>query len=387
MAITSIVRDLLSNYIVRVTAANTLAEVATAGYVTAQIPTTTALNHGLWEWQVGDLVDIAASDGNQMFEFSGSDFTSFITLPGGNGAVTLPVVDGDFTVFDGTLGALKDSGFLPSNAAKTRVVMAGSATVANHIALFQDTTGTIDDTAATALNNGPIQAGLSGTSGYLASYPAAVTSGSLRLVGVANGGDFTVAISNASHGQATTYSIADVGAATGQLLNKTAAFVSGNLIAASGTAGITVDAGAPSSGLFQVASVAITAAQWNGMYAAPKLLVAAPGANNIIVIDRAVLIMTFVSAAYAAGGVVGLQYDNTVHGAGVAASNTEAAADFAAGASTVFQFNGVAGNTVAIAPFTTSVNKGLYISNLTGAFTTGDSTFVMKVYYRIIAVV
>jgi hypothetical protein len=134
-------------------------------------------------------------------------------------------------------------------------------------------------------------------------------------------------------------------------------------------------------------TVAITAAQFNGMYAAPKLLVAAPGANKLIVLKRAVLAMTFVSAAYAAGGVVGFQYDSTVHGAGVAASNTEAAADFFAAASTSFAFNGESGNTVAIAPFSTTVNKGLYLSNLTQAFTTGDGTWVAHIWYSIIPTV
>ncbi len=134
-------------------------------------------------------------------------------------------------------------------------------------------------------------------------------------------------------------------------------------------------------------TVAISAAEFNGMYAAPKLLVAAPGANKLIVLKRAVLAMTFVAAAYAAGGVVGVQYDSTVHGAGVAASNTEAAADFFAAASTSFAFNGEAGNTVAIAPFSTTVNKGLYLSNLTQAFTTGDGTWVCHLWYSIIPTV
>ncbi len=134
-------------------------------------------------------------------------------------------------------------------------------------------------------------------------------------------------------------------------------------------------------------TVAITAAQFNGMYAAPKLILAAGGANTLIVVHRAILAMTFVSAAYAAGGVVGFQYDSTVHGAGVAATNTEAAADFFAAASSAFQFEGVSGNTVAISPFTTSVNKGLYLSNLTQAFTTGDGTFVCHLWYSIIPTV
>lgn len=134
-------------------------------------------------------------------------------------------------------------------------------------------------------------------------------------------------------------------------------------------------------------TVAITAAEFNGMYAAPKLLIAAPGANKLIVVEEMLLLMTFVSAAYAAGGVVAAQYDSTVHGAGVLATNSEAAADFAAAASTAFQFTPISGNTVGALPFSTTVNKGLYLSNQTGAFTTGDGTWVAHIWYRIIPTV
>jgi hypothetical protein len=127
------------------------------------------------------------------------------------------------------------------------------------------------------------------------------------------------------------------------------------------------------------------------MYAAPKLLLAAPGANKLIVLDRMVLAMTFVSAAYAAGGVVAAQWDSTVHGAGQHASNTEAAADFFAAASSAFMFIGNSGNAATIdgglVPFTANVNKALYLSNQTGAFTTGDSTWVAHVWYKIIPTV
>jgi hypothetical protein len=217
MAITSIVRDLLANYIVRVTAANTLAEVATADYVTAQIPTTTLLNHGVWEWQVGDMVLVTASDGDNFFVFNGSDFSTFILYStAGNGAVTLPVVSGDFTMFDGTLGALKDTGISPSDPAKTKAVMAGSAVVVNHIAKFIDTAGTVDDTAGPAINSGNIQAGLSGTAGTLISFPAAAANGSLIMAAVGNAGNFNVTLSSVStQAQSTVYTIGDIGAATG----------------------------------------------------------------------------------------------------------------------------------------------------------------------------
>ena len=133
----------------------------------------------------------------------------------------------------------------------------------------------------------------------------------------------------------------------------------------------------------QYTTVAITAAQFNGMYAAPKLLVAAGGANTLLVLKQLQLVMTYVSANYAAGGVAAVQYDSTANGAGVIASTTLSAATFQAAASSTFTMN--AG--VVVLPFTTTVNKGLYLSNITGAFTTGDSTFVAHIWYTTIPTV
>ncbi len=135
--------------------------------------------------------------------------------------------------------------------------------------------------------------------------------------------------------------------------------------------------------LLKYAAVPITAAEFNGMYAAPKLLVAAGGANTLLVLQQMQLAMTYNSAAYAAGGVAAVQYDSTANGAGVIASTTKAAAVFQATASNTFTFN--AG--VVDLPFATTVNKGLYLSNITAAFTTGDSDMVAHVWYRVIPTV
>lgn len=217
--ITSIVRDWGTNpSIVRVTSTDTLATVAGAGYLTAQAANIETANSGTFEWVVGDMVAMAASDGSELFRFSGSDFTTFIQLPGGNGAVTLPVVSGDFTVFDGTLGALKDLGYLPSDASKTAVVMAGSAVVATHIAKFVDTAGTVDDTAGAALNDGDIQAGRTTVAGKLISFPSTGAKGSLQVTAVANTGDTITTISNAAMGQASVISIPDPGTATSKFV-------------------------------------------------------------------------------------------------------------------------------------------------------------------------
>lgn len=244
MAIIAIDRDWgVDPSIVRIDAStSTLTQVGTAGYLTAQAANIEAYNSGAFAWLASDMVLVYASDGWGFFTIS-SDFTSlnaFSLSP----AVLGPTVDGHFANFADADGTLIDDGFLPSDATKTRVVMAGGAVVANHIALFQDTTGTIDDVAATAINNGPIQAGLSGTSGYLASFPPTLARGSLRIVAVDNTGDTLVTISNALHGQASVYSIPDSGQATAEFI------ISDFATTQHITSGaLQVDAGAITSGL------------------------------------------------------------------------------------------------------------------------------------------
>jgi hypothetical protein len=135
--------------------------------------------------------------------------------------------------------------------------------------------------------------------------------------------------------------------------------------------------------LLQYVAVPITASQFNGMYAAPKALVAAGGANTLLVLDKCILTETYNSAAYAAGGTVAVQYDSTANGAGVIASTTLANTAFQGTASTNLFMN--AG--VVPAPFATCVNKGLYLSNISGAFTTGNSDMVAHVWYKSIPTV
>lgn len=137
---------------------------------------------------------------------------------------------------------------------------------------------------------------------------------------------------------------------------------------------------APGNSLLQSAEVSITAAQFNGMYAAPVQLVAAPGANQLLILDQFQLFMDYNSVAYAAGGTAAVQYDSTVNGAGVIASTTLANTAFQATASSTFTFN----PGVVVLPAATTVNKGLYLSNISAAFTTGNSPFVAYVWYRVV---
>ena len=134
----------------------------------------------------------------------------------------------------------------------------------------------------------------------------------------------------------------------------------------------------------QYAAIPITAAQFKAAYGAPFVLVAAGGANTLHVVDQAVLEMTFVSAQYTAGGATLIQYDSTVHGAGIAASTTLAAATINADAASACNMMQGA---LADGALASIANKALYLSNSTAAFATGDSTFILHLWYHTVATV
>jgi hypothetical protein len=228
-----------------------LATVAATGWLAlpSVIAAIELLNSGLWVWQPSDMVLVYSSlDNNESF-FKVNLTTNSLVLysTAGNGAVTLPVVSGDFTVFDGTLGALKDLGFSASDPTKTKVVMAGSATQVNYIAHFVDTAGTVDDTAANIQNDGNIQAGKSGVAGNLISFPGTAANGSLIISALNAGGAFNTTIRNSVMGQSSVISIPDPGAATANFVLDTAASqtINGNLVV---TGSIASNAGNITSG-------------------------------------------------------------------------------------------------------------------------------------------
>jgi hypothetical protein len=267
---------------------DSIATITTAGYLNSQnefgntiLPTD--IFEVLYSFNVNTQVGTFG-----IFQVTYSASTGFtLNIWENPGNVLLPVVSGDFAVFNGTTGQIKDAGYSATDAAKTKVVMAGSAVVLNRIAHFVDTAGTIDDTAAAVTNAGDIYAGLSGTAGALRSYPASATTGYLSITGVANSGDFAVLISNASHGQSTTYSISDAGNALGRLLNAAGAtpFVSGNFPVASGTGGLMVDSGLAASNIQNKTNIkAATTGNVGGAGAGPiSIAVAGMTAASVVV--------------------------------------------------------------------------------------------------------
>lgn len=132
--------------------------------------------------------------------------------------------------------------------------------------------------------------------------------------------------------------------------------------------------------VLKYAAVTMSSAEFKGAYAAPHLLVAAGGADTLVVLEDCMVLMTYGTTQYANGGVSHIQWDSTANGAGVIASSTQAAADWFDAASTANAYSPGAVK----APFANVVNKGLYFSNITGAFDTGDSNFVVHIWYRIV---
>ena len=270
-------------------------------------------------------------------------------------------------------------------------------TIANHIATYTNTAGTLSEDPATAISGGNIQAGLSGTAGTLASFPGTASKGSFVIAAVANTGNTITTLSNNQMGQASVVGIPDPGNAAGQLLIGATAtpFVSGNFPQNSGTAGLMVDSGVSVSsvssavtnvGNWTLLSVTLSQAAIQGAYATPFQLVAAPGAGKVIVPIWATVYTNFQTAAFASGGVGIVQYGNTVHGAGTnALSATIPAAEITAAASQLYHLPGNSASAL-----TAVTNLGLFFSNQTGAFTNGNaaSTVVITLlYYTITATV
>lgn len=127
--------------------------------------------------------------------------------------------------------------------------------------------------------------------------------------------------------------------------------------------------------------VTLTAAEINGMYAAPKLLIAAPGAGKAIAINKVILQVARTATSFANGGAAIIQYDSTVNGAGTQAlDSTVAATVFTGAAGTAFSTR----NGAIISDSTaTIVNKGIYLSNAIAAFDTGTGTATIDIWFTV----
>lgn len=121
--------------------------------------------------------------------------------------------------------------------------------------------------------------------------------------------------------------------------------------------------------------VAVTSAELLALFTTPKKLVPAPGAGKVHELLSAVLILDYVSAAYATNGNLTLNNET-----GTALSNTVLLANLlAATADKMVQLG-------ALAPADTGVvlaeNEAIELTCATGNPATGDSPLRVKVAYR-----
>lgn len=163
-----------------------------------------------------------------------------------------------------------DDWSLVSPAAPGEVVL---PTIANRIATYTNTTGTLSEDAATAINGGNIQAGLSGTAGELSSFSSVALSGSLVLSAFPNSADFSVTIQNDAHAQSTVYKIPDIGEPAGSFLVSTlnSADININMIA--------FDVVVTSAALASAGTVDLIAASVTNQYKIRELYLNSGGTN------------------------------------------------------------------------------------------------------------
>lgn len=195
---------------------NTIAEVTTAGYLTKY---GSSSNIQFSDYQ---LAEVYTTDGHtQTYQVSvdTAGIASLTPTAIANGVTVFdaPVIDKNFAVFYGTDGTIQDLAYSASDVSKTKVVMAGAATVADRIASFDDTTGTVScntalGTPRTIANWGDIDSGSStGLVGRFKAYAPTASRGYFALQGANNSANFNVYIINNSHAQSSSHYVPDCG--------------------------------------------------------------------------------------------------------------------------------------------------------------------------------
>ncbi len=203
--------------------------------------------------------------------------------------------------------AVNAQGVVTLSVAETSVVL---PTIANHIATFTNTSGTLSEDPAFAISGGNIQAGFSGKQGYFISYPPTAANGFFAFEAVNNASNFASILSNTAVGQATTYTLPDPANAVGQVLVAGGAtpLVIGNLIKASSTAGAVVDAGIIATNI--VSKIAVNTFTGIGSIILPK--VNGTESTNAVTASGVAGVITTSSLSTAGSSSYAITWTNTV---------------------------------------------------------------------------
>lgn len=127
-------------------------------------------------------------------------------------------------------------------------------------------------------------------------------------------------------------------------------------------------------------SIALTSSQVMSLYATPFQILPDPAAGQLIIVDKVLYDIEYGTTQYTGGGNIFVEYGNVVHGGGFAASTSISAATFNGVALSSFL---TAGGSPLNYPRSNSLGRGIYLSNDTAAFATGDSTMNVYVFYKV----
>lgn len=124
----------------------------------------------------------------------------------------------------------------------------------------------------------------------------------------------------------------------------------------------------------------ISAAELMSMLSTPVLILGAPGVGKCYLVDKCFLQLNYGDQAFLLGGNIKFQYGNTAGGGGTGVCDT-----FSSSVLTTSSNNGqMQGGTFAKTAKTNYENQGIYLTNSTLSFTTGDGTATYMIWYTIV---
>jgi hypothetical protein len=166
---------------VKIITTDNLATVTTAGYLNnVSLEGYTIYNTDIidmWYSAVGGLSGITTAGTYEVFTTSISNGVITLVQWTNSGDVLLPVVSGDYAIFNGTSGQIKDSAQASTNASNPFVVSSPGTLTTNHIAQIADANGSIKDGGV--LGTAAAKAASDNTKADLASVSGATVTGNL----------------------------------------------------------------------------------------------------------------------------------------------------------------------------------------------------------------
>jgi hypothetical protein len=283
-----------------------------------------------------------------------------------------------------TLGTVT-SGLIQPGAGGTGVANTGTITVGGNTAFSGAFTFT-----GTITGNTAVTFPTSGTLATTASASGTVNSGTANQVA------YYASTTNAVSGLSTTARAAFTSNSTG--VPTWVALTDGQVIvgstagspaAATLTAGtgITITSASnsitvASASAIQSVTFTLTAANIKAMFATPVQVIAAPGAHKIIVVTEILCEFVRVAPSYTAGGSWGLQYGNSAQFASPGGYVLLSSIDLTSGSNDL-AFVSANPNTGGVNDTADYINQGIFASNQTAAYLTGNGTVTFTLYYLI----